>query len=137
MRTAIDTNVISAIWSGEKSGPQLLEQLNQARLNGGLVICPVVYTELHGYPQITRPQVDDFLAVTSITVDWALDRDVWNLASERYRNYVTRRRKQRDGEPRRLPADYIVGAHAALYADRLITRDKRRYVVDFGEVRLD
>ncbi|MGC8549025.1 MAG: type II toxin-antitoxin system VapC family toxin [Acidobacteriaceae bacterium] len=137
MRTAIDTNVISAIWSGEKSGPQLLQHLNQARLTGGLVICPVVYTELHGYPRITRSRVDDFLAITSITVDWALKRDVWNLAAERYRDYVIRRRQHRDGEPRRLPADYIVGAHAALCADRLITCDKRRYAVDFAEVRLD
>lgn len=136
MRTAIDTNVISAIWSGEKTGPQLLEWLNKARSVGGLVICPVVYAELHGYPNIVRSQVDDFLSITGITVDWILDRDVWDLASARYRDYSIRRRKNRHGESKRLVADYLVGAHAALCADRLITRDKRRYSTDFAEVRL-
>jgi predicted nucleic acid-binding protein len=136
VRTAIDTNVISAIWSGEREGPQLLEELNKARLSGGLVVCPIVFAELHGYPHMTRFRIEDFLSITGIVVDWNLDRDVWSLASSRYQDYANRRRKNRHGEPKRFLADFLVGAHATLYADQLITRDKRRYSIDFSDLNL-
>jgi predicted nucleic acid-binding protein len=47
MRTAIDTNVISALWSGEPASQGMAALLGGAKNRGGLVICAPVYVELH------------------------------------------------------------------------------------------
>ena len=136
MRTALDTNVISAIWSAEASAPRLLQQLEDAMELGGLVICPVVYAELYGYPNMTRAKIEGFLDETRVTVDWGTDREIWDLAGDRFAQYGRRRRKQKLSDPKRFLADFFIGAHAALRADRLLTRDQRRYRHDFPELQL-
>lgn len=137
MRTAIDTNIISALWSGEKSVEIITAALNSAADQGGLVICPLVYVELRGSPKATASFVDGFLDRMEIVVDWNCGKDVWLLASERYANYATRKRKQGMGEPKRMLADFIVGAHAFLRADQLLTLDRRLYRRDFQELLLN
>ncbi len=136
MRTALDSNVISSIWSYEESAPQLLEQLDKALGWGSLVLCPVVYAELHGYPGISREKINAFLAETRIAIDWRMDEEVWALAGERFAEYAGRRRKQKHAAPKRLLADFIIGAHAQLRADRLLTLDQKRYRHDFPELIL-
>lgn len=136
MRTALDANVISSIWSYEESALRLLEQLGEALEWGSLVLCPVVYAELHGYPGISRGKIDVFLDATRISVDWQMDEEVWALAGDRFADYVKRRRKQKHAAPKRLLADFMIGAHAQLRADRLLTLDQRRYRHDFPELVL-
>jgi predicted nucleic acid-binding protein len=51
MRTAIDTNVISALWSNESAAPKAAQRLGEAKSQGGLLIAPVVYAELLAYPE--------------------------------------------------------------------------------------
>lgn len=136
MRTAIDANVISSIWSYEETAPQLLEQLDKALEWGSLVLCPVVYAELHGYPGISRGKIDEFLDATRVSVDWRMDEEVWGLAGSRFADYAKRRRKQKHPSPKRLLADFVIGAHAQLRADRLLTLDQRRYRHDFPELIL-
>ncbi|MBT9329982.1 type II toxin-antitoxin system VapC family toxin [Paracidobacterium acidisoli] len=135
MRTAIDSNVISAIFSAESTAKDLINALGHSASQGGLVICPVVYTELHAYPGVTRADIHTFLEKTRITVDWTLERDIWELASERFALYAARRR-QHSGNTKRLIADFLVGAHALLRADCLLTLDKRGYRENFGELTL-
>ena len=50
MRTAIDTNVISALRSGEPASQGMAASLGRAKNQGGLVICAPVYVELLAYP---------------------------------------------------------------------------------------
>ena len=137
VRTAIDTNILSALWSGEESVERVTAALNAAGDRGGLVICPLVYAELRGSPRATASFVDDFLDQMEIMVDWACGKDVWLLAAERYAKYAVRKREQGMGEPKRLLADFVVGAHALLRADQLLTLDKRLYRRDFGELLLN
>jgi predicted nucleic acid-binding protein len=40
------------------------------------------------------------------------------------------------GNAKRLPADFLVAAHAALHADRLMTLDATRYRQDFPKLRI-
>jgi len=40
------------------------------------------------------------------------------------------------GQPRRILADFVVGAHALLRTDRLFTFDRDRYMTDFPELPL-
>lgn len=135
MRTAVDTNVISAIWAGKAPGAAAGTALGAARLRGGLVVSPATYVELRAYPGATAGFVDEFLEHGGVTVGWDPGREVWFLAAERFRLYTERRRKEHS-EPRRVLADYLVGAHAALDADRLMTFDPRVFQTDFPELIL-
>lgn len=137
MRTALDTNVISSIWSYEESAPALLMQLESTLAQGSLVICPVVYAELHGYPRMTREKLDEFLGETRISVDWQMDAEIWSLAGNRFAAYVRLRRRQKQPGPKRLLADFVIGAHAQLRADRLLTLDHKRFQHDFSELILE
>lgn len=136
MRTAIDTNVFSAIWSGEPSAAMLVTQLGEARMEGALLISPFVFAELHAYPGATEAFIHGFLAATDVVTDLRLEERIWAETGRRYALYADRRRKSSGAGPKRLLADFLIGAHALVQADRLLTLDPHRYSVDFPEVRL-
>ena len=136
MRTAIDTNVISSIWSGEPSAAQSAARLGTAQLAGGLVISPIVFAELHAYPGANSEFVVNFLKATGIMVDFRLEEAVWAETGQRFARYATRRRQSAGAGPRRLVADFLIGAHALVQADRLFTLDAKVYAQDFLEIQL-
>ncbi len=136
MRTAIDTNVLSAILSGERGAAKLAAQLGEARLHGALLISPAVFAELLAYPGMTEGFAREFLATTGVTVDFRLEEEVWTEAGRRFARYANRRRRTSGTGPKRLLADFLIGAHALVQADRLITLDPKAYQQDFPEVRL-
>ena len=53
--------------------------LDEAAERGGLVICPVVYVELRGFPRATASYVDSFLDETGILADWTFDKAICSL----------------------------------------------------------
>lgn len=136
MRTALDTNILSALWSSEPRAAAIPAQLTEARLHGGLVICAPVYVELLAYPSATPRFVDDFLADTSIAVDFNVDEAIWREAARGFVSYAERRRRSGGGSPKRLLVDFLIASHAWLRADRLMTLDASRYQQDFPELRL-
>ena len=136
MRTAIDTNVLSALWGRESPAQRLAQVLDEANRQGGVVISPVVYMEARANPYLSENDMDRFLVTMRVTVDWILEREVWELATERFVGYARRRRRQGGGEARRFLADYLVAAHALVRADRLVTLDLRSYRTDFPELVL-
>jgi predicted nucleic acid-binding protein len=136
VRTAIDTNILSALWSKESSAANLSHLLGEAKNQGALLIAPVVYGELLAYPKATESFVDGFLADTGIIVDFPIEREVWVDAGRRFAHYAAQRRKSGFGEPKRLWADFIIGSHACLQADRLMTLDADRYRQYFPELKL-
>ncbi len=97
MRTAVDTNVILALWSGELPSSQISTQLVQARTQGGLVICASVYVELLAHSSVSQSFVDGFLADTSISVDFLLTEPVWRQSSRSFVAYAQRRRHSGGG----------------------------------------
>lgn len=136
MRTAIDTNIVSALWSNETLVADIPEQLLQAKNLGALLIAPVVYAELLAYPKATQSFVDRFLSDTGIRVDFELEESVWVEAGKRFAQYAEQRRKAKHGEPKRLIADFVIGSHALLQADRLMSLDPARYRHYFSELKL-
>lgn len=136
MRTAIDTNIVSALWSGENRAATISQQLMEAKGHGALVMAPVVYAELLAYPNATERFVGGFLADTGITVEFNLDEQVWLDAGKRFARYASQRRKSGQGEPKRLLADFLIGSHALLQADRLMSLDASRYRQYFPELKL-
>jgi predicted nucleic acid-binding protein len=76
----------------------------------------------------TERFVDEFLTTTGIDVDCLLDEKIWREAGRRWRSG--------GGSPKRLLVDFLIGAHASLCADRLMTLDRDRYAQDFPRLRL-
>lgn len=134
MRTAIDTNVISALWSKEPTCQLVLTLLGEAHRAGGLVICGVVYAELLAHPKATQQFVDEFLVTTNVIVDYELEAKIWLDAGKRFATHVQRRRAGKHHGPKRLLADFLVGSHARACADRLLTLDGSRYAIDYNDL---
>src|ERR1035441_4233832 len=121
MRTAIDTNVFSAIWSWESSAERVTILLEQARLQGALLISPFVFAELLAYPGSSEAYVRGFLDATGAALDVRIEERVWTVSGQRYAHYAARRRQATGEGPRRILADFLIGAHALVQADRLLT----------------
>jgi predicted nucleic acid-binding protein len=136
VRTAIDTNLLSALWSGEPLASRIATQLAEAHAQGGLVICAPVYAELLAHPAASKHFVDDFLADTKIVVDFELDEAIWRKTADGFATYAVRRRRSQGGSAKRLLVDFIIAAHAMLRADRLMTLDATRYRQDFPTLRM-
>jgi predicted nucleic acid-binding protein len=131
VRTALDTNILSALWSGEPLASQVSNQLAEAHARGGLVVSAPVYAELLAHPSATQKFVDGFLEDTGISVDFDLGEEVWRRAGAGFALYAQRRRKSAGDSPKRLLVDFVIAAHALLKADRLMTLDASRYTRDF------
>ena len=136
MRVAVDSNVISGLWSAEPIASLASTQLHEARKGNKLLICAPVYAELLAYPKASESFVEQFLQETGISVDFDVTEAIWRDAGLRFSRYASRRRRSGGGQPRRLLVDFLVGAHALIKADSLFTLDRERYAKDFPELHL-
>jgi len=136
VRTAIDANIISSIWSLEPTAVIVVEQLGKARQEGALLISPFAFSELHAHPNVTAGDVRSFLSASGIVVDYKLEETIWTEAGLRFARYAARRRKATGEGPRRVLADFLIGAHALVQADRLLTLDPKVFRQDFPDLRL-
>ena len=132
MATAIDTNVIVALWesSPEVSG-RARAALDMSLERGVLVVAAPVFAELMAAPGRNEKFVDAFFRHTGIAVDWTLDEKVWRIAGTAFQRYAARRRSHGDPGPRRILTDFLIGAHALRYGHRLLTTDNRLYSAAF------
>jgi predicted nucleic acid-binding protein len=132
MITAIDTNVISALWdAGDALCKTAQDVLEEAQKSGGLTICGAVHAELIAAPGRTEEFVDRFCEEAGIVVEWELGEKVWRVAGAAFQGYAARRRKQRRAEARRILADFLIGAHALVNGYKLLTLDARVYRAAF------
>jgi len=137
MTTAIDTNVIVSLWNeDETQNLAAQEALQEARGRGSLVICGAVYAELLAAPGQTEAFVDRFCEETGIAVEWELGERVWRAAGAAFQSYAGRRRKQKDAGPRRILADFLIGAHALVNGYKLLTLDGRTYQASFPRLAI-
>jgi predicted nucleic acid-binding protein len=137
LKSALDTNAIVYL-IGDEPGAALLAEtvLAEARRAGALVICGAVYAELFAHPRLTPALLTQFLSDTGIEPEFDTSRQIWHEAGIRYSRYAARRRKAGADSPRRLLADFIIGSHALLRADRLITFNASDYKRDFPELKI-
>jgi predicted nucleic acid-binding protein len=77
-----------------------------------------------------------FFEDTGILVDWELDEAVWRMAGLAFKAYAARRRKHGDKGPRRILADFLIGAHAVRRKAPLLTLDDRLYRSVFPNLTL-
>lgn len=138
MTVALDTNVLVALWDATDAlHPVARRALEEASSREALVICGVVYAELIGAPGRTEAFVDRFCEEAGIAVEWELRERIWRKAGVAFQGYATRRKKQSGAEPRRLLADFLIGAHALESGYKLLTLDGGMYRKAFPGLRLE
>ena len=137
MTIALDTNVLSALWNDNDALNRVAAKALEDKKQEQMVICGVVYAELIGAPGKTEAFVDRFCEEAGIAVEWELKEKMWRMAGAAFQAYATRRKRQRGAEPRRLLADFLIGAHAVVSGYKLLTLDAGWYKTAFPGLRLE
>lgn len=137
MTTAIDTNILIAFWDRDDTLNSLAQfALDSSLARGSLVIAAPVYAELLAFPLRTEAFLDSFCREAGIAIEWDLDESVWRAAGRAFQSSAARRKKQRDAGPRRILADFLIGAHALRNGYRLLTLDDRLYRAAFPRLSI-
>lgn len=137
MTTAIDTNVLVALWDTDtRLNTAAQKALDSVQERGSLVVSGAVYAELLALPGRTEGMLDEFFAATGIHVDWESREGIWRTAGKAFQTYVGRRRRKKTEMPRRILADFYIGAHASIHRYRLMTLDQRLYYASFPDLEI-
>ena len=137
MTTAIDTNVIVALWDRDPALSLAAQSaLDAALARGGLVVAAPVFSELMAAPERSEAFLNAFFRDTGIVLDWHLPEAVWRAAGRAFQKYAARRREKPSSGPRRILADFLIGAHAAAHGYCLLTLDDRLYRAAFPGLTL-
>lgn len=121
MKTALDSNIISELLDTTPSAQVVAQRLATLSAQGPLVICGVVYAELHARPNTPRSLLDSFLSVTGVTLDPDMSVAAWAEAGQANAAYHARKRAGGPAGIRPVLPDFLIGAHALYHANRLFT----------------
>jgi predicted nucleic acid-binding protein len=137
MRVAVDTNVfVRFLAGGPDLAPPARIALERAAAEAEVVVSPAVFAELVAGNR-SPEEVARFFEEKNIAVHWDLNEEVWREAGLRYAAYARDRRKRSGAGPRRILADFLIGAHALLMAGgNLLTSDTRIFASYFPELRI-
>jgi predicted nucleic acid-binding protein len=136
--TAIDTNVIIALWHDDPALSQAAETALDGAFNRGrLVVSAPVFAELIAAPGRSEAFVTSFLEENGVAIDWILTESIWRSAGRAFQAYAERRRRQKDRSTRRILADFLIGAHAQSYGYRLLSLDERLYRAAFPTLKIE
>jgi len=129
---SLDTNVIlSAFDPLDGLHAQALEVLDRIH-SEPRVICPVVYAELRASGEWEGLEL--FLERAAVDVLWEMPEAVWERAGMAMGEYA---RLRRGGTlPRRVVADFLIGAHAEYHGLAVATFDRVVYEAAFPKVQL-
>lgn len=137
MSTAIDTNILIALWD-EKDALNVPAQnaLDSVYQSGKLVVSGIVFAELLGGPGRTESMLEEFLDDTGIAIEWTFDESIWRSSARAYQAYAKRRKKQRQKDPKRILTDFLIGAHAMERGHSLLTLDHRIFKAAFPRLKI-
>ena len=121
MITFVDTSILLDVFLPDPvHGESSSNALEKAFHEGSLVVNEIVYAELA--PQFeSRKLLDEVLEKLGIQIMVA-DTEIAFSAGETWKAY-----RKSGGKGNRIIADFLIGAHALLKADRLLTRDRGFY----------
>ena len=116
MKTAVDSSVLFDIVKGAPGAAAAQAALESALSQGGACVCAVVVAELGRYFASAQDLLD-FLA------DCQIDHDPIDLTSAVEAARIMREYARNKGSRERVAPDFLIGAHASLQADALLTTD--------------
>ena len=154
MITAVDTNVLLDILLPD---PQYKDTsrsyIERGMKEGALIICELVYSELSAL-FAKKKDMDRFLEDISVALQSSTSDSLYK-AGEAWKEYLKRRGSEVQcpacGNKMRITcnqcgqlllrkhimSDFIIGAHAKVLADTLITRDRGIYKTYFKDLTLN
>ncbi len=132
MITAIDTNILIDILEPDPVfGPPSREVLKRCLLEGSVIACEVVWAEVATAYNHKRKEAADVLSRIGINYS-AMTLEA---ALEAANCWAAFRKKSKVRE--RIVADFIVGGHALILSDRLLTRDRGFYRNYFKPLKVE
>ena len=138
MTTALDTNVVIALWDRNPVLSVAAKRaLDTAQERGPLVLAAPVLAELMAVPGRDAAFLDEFVRSTNIRVDWDLNERVWRAAGRAFLAYASRRQRARKVRPKCILADFVIGAHAAVNGFRLLTLDSGIQKTAFPDLAIE
>jgi predicted nucleic acid-binding protein len=131
VHTAVDSSVLLDVLIGGTPFADTSEAaLRRAASEGALAVCECVLAEIT--PAVGSAHFDELLTDWDLTFVPSTIQSA-KLAGEMFQTYLRRRSSRQGG--RDVP-DFLIGAHAALLADRLLARDRGYYRDYFKRLRL-
>jgi len=154
LTTAIDTNILlDLLTPGAPFAEASFKAIDVASNKGALVISEAVYAELSS-KFLDEVSLDEFLMSSEIHLV-ATSRRALYLAGAKWVSYArtrpqglvcnrcgaqTQARCERCNAPitlrQRVLSDFLIGAHALIQAERLLTRDRGIYGAHFPDLEL-
>ena len=131
MLTAVDTNVlIDLLEADPEFGEASCRALKQASSEGGLLLCEVVWAEVFTLYHDQEDALRESLSSMNMKFS-PLTQQSSKVAACCWHAY-----RKRAGDRRRIAVDFLIGAHAMIQCDRLLSRDRVFYRDYFGALKL-
>ena len=130
---SVDSNIIfSAFDKNDSNHHRAVALISKHAVIEGLVISPVVFAELSA--SSVRTQLLQFLEDCKIEIFWDTPDTTWSRAGMAYGDYA----KKRLGGvlPRRIFANFLIGAHAEHHNLKIMTFDTTVYTAVFPQLVL-